>query len=236
MNNQEPIYIISDVHGCMKTLEVLVKKLPKDAKLVFVGDLIDRGVNSKDVVEFVKSNNYDCVLGNHENYMIESMKVLLNQPEFYNKSKWFINLGGKDTLNSYGNIDDLSSNLQFLKHLEWLETLPLYLEYKDHKIQDRYLVVSHSHIVDKWQYRNHNLDSDEYKSFKETILSSRYKKYDNKNIFNVFGHTPIENEIIENYRASIDLGCVFDNKVNLKGYLCALEFPSLKIYKQTKLD
>ena len=45
------MYIIGDVHGCYNTLMELIAKLPKDAKLCFVGDLIDRGPNSKDVVE-----------------------------------------------------------------------------------------------------------------------------------------------------------------------------------------
>ena len=36
-------YIIGDVHGHYQTLLSLVAKLPQDAKLIFVGDLIDRG-------------------------------------------------------------------------------------------------------------------------------------------------------------------------------------------------
>jgi len=40
-------YIIGDVHGEYQTFLALVEKLPKDAKLVFAGDLIDRGSQSK---------------------------------------------------------------------------------------------------------------------------------------------------------------------------------------------
>ena len=40
-------YIIGDVHGEYQTLLALVEKLPKDAKLIFVGDLIDRGLQSR---------------------------------------------------------------------------------------------------------------------------------------------------------------------------------------------
>ena len=58
--------IIGDVHGCYKTLIALIEKLPKDRNITFVGDLIDRGPGSKDVVEFVRKNNYRCVRGNHE--------------------------------------------------------------------------------------------------------------------------------------------------------------------------
>lgn len=51
----ENIYIISDVHGCYKTLLALIDKLPnkKDSKIVFVGDLVDRGANS--IVRYLMS-------------------------------------------------------------------------------------------------------------------------------------------------------------------------------------
>ena len=39
-------YAIGDVHGEYETMIRLVEKLPKDAKLFFVGDLIDRGPDS----------------------------------------------------------------------------------------------------------------------------------------------------------------------------------------------
>lgn len=64
-------YIIGDVHGEYDTLAALVEKLPKDADVVFVGDLIDRGAKSKEVIEFMRKNNYRSVLGNHEQLMIE---------------------------------------------------------------------------------------------------------------------------------------------------------------------
>lgn len=46
-------FVIGDVHGCYYTLLNLVKKLPSDANLIFVGDLCDKGNFSKEVIEFV---------------------------------------------------------------------------------------------------------------------------------------------------------------------------------------
>jgi len=43
-------YIIGDIHAEYKTLLALVEKLSKDAKLIFVGDLISRGSQGKEVV------------------------------------------------------------------------------------------------------------------------------------------------------------------------------------------
>ena len=73
----EQIYIIGDVHGCYKSLLALIEQFPnkQNSKIVFVGDLIDRGINSYEVIEFVKNNNYDCVMGSHE-------KALLQYSEF----------------------------------------------------------------------------------------------------------------------------------------------------------
>ena len=226
----DKIYIIGDVHGCYKTLLALVDKLPKNARLCFVGDLVDKGTNSKEVIEFVKNNNYDCVLGNHEKKMYESVPEILKDSNTKNHP-WITKYEGAATLDSYSN------NINLLKeHTTWLEQLPLYLEYKDLKTKDdRYLVVSHSHILESWQYRNYQKNGSEYKSFENECLLSRYKNYDNKNIFNVFGHTPLPKPQIEKHKANIDLGCFYKN-VNIKGSLCALEFPSMKVFVQENVE
>ena len=67
------IYIVSDVHGCYKSLLALIEQFPnkQNSKIVFVGDLVDRGKNSYDVVKFVMENKYDCVKGNHEEMLLE---------------------------------------------------------------------------------------------------------------------------------------------------------------------
>lgn len=230
---EEQIYIIGGVHGCYKTLLALIDKLPKDAKVCFVGDLCDRGKNSKDVIEFVKSNNYDCVIRNHEKMFIENAKEILKTDKIDEESSFWINkCGGQETLNSYDNDKEL-----LIKHITFLETFPLYHEYKDSKIDNRYLVVSHSNVGEQWQYRNKDKESLDYKDFEKTILYSRFKNYDNKEIFNVFGHTPVEKIDVENkYKLNIDTGCVYHNGSSLKGYLSALEFPSLKVIKQENIE
>lgn len=68
--------IIGDVHGGFDTLRKLVDKLPQDENICFVGDLIDRGPKSVEVVDFVIDNGFDCVLGNHEDLMIQAEKYL----------------------------------------------------------------------------------------------------------------------------------------------------------------
>ena len=55
--------IIGDVHGEYDLLMKLTKKLPKGRKLCFVGDLIDRGPDSKKVVDFVTKNRHVSIKG-----------------------------------------------------------------------------------------------------------------------------------------------------------------------------
>lgn len=225
--NDESIYIIGDVHGCFKTLKALVNQLPKNSHICFVGDLINKGKNTADVLDFVIENNHDCVLGNHELFMIEDLPLILENEENIEKSSWILNYGGKETLDSY------KSELKLKEHLVYLKSLPLYLEYKDILLENRYLVVSHSQVGNKWKFRDYPISSIEYKKFKNTVLNGRYKNFDNKDIYNVFGHTPLSETDINEFRANIDLGCVYGET----GYgLCALEFPTLKIFIQENIE
>jgi len=231
-------YIIGDVHGCIKTLKALINRLPKDAKITFVGDLVDRGEDSKAVIEFVRNNNYDCVMGNHEVLFIENYKLLKQSTRLLNLNNWYNLNGGYETLKSYHKIfSNFMESSQLKQDIEWLEKLPSYLEYPNIKNDEgRYLVVSHSSVGNKWQYKDYDFNSQEFKKFEKQVIWSRDKKiYDNKNIFNIFGHTPVENIEISNYYANIDKGCVYTDG-DMLGYLVAIEFPSLKIIKQKNID
>jgi serine/threonine protein phosphatase 1 len=50
-------YVIGDVHGEYETLRTLIQKLPKNSDIVFVGDLVDRGAKSRQVIELIRKNN-----------------------------------------------------------------------------------------------------------------------------------------------------------------------------------
>jgi len=236
----EKLYVVGDIHGCYKTLLALIKKLPnkEKSKICFVGDLIDRGSNSKDVIEFVKLNNYDCVLGNHELFFIDNVPKVLEDEINDEVKKWLYSYGGKETLKSYLMDNSTLDKELLLTHLEYLKSLPNYIEYKNLKTKDnRYLVVSHSNLGDKWQFKDYSKDSVEYQQFLKMIHFGRFKNYDNKDIYNVFGHTPIEKvDIANGYKTNVDTGCVYDNGINLKGYLTALEFPKLRVIKQENTE
>ena len=233
MYENKQIYIIGDVHGCYKTLLALIEQLPnkQNSKIVFVGDLIDKGANSCEVIEFVKNNNYDCVIGNHDEMMVLYSQYLENDRQHEDLKYWLFRCGGEATLNSYSSIQ------KFHEHIEYLKSLPHYIEYKDYKTLDnRYLVVSHSTVGKMWNLRN-STNKDDVEEFNEFVKWSRWKNFDNGDIFNVYGHTIFQEPLLNDYSCGIDLGCFYKNKEKLANpRLCALEFPSMKIYTQESLE
>ncbi|MEA3289428.1 MAG: metallophosphoesterase family protein [Campylobacterota bacterium] len=229
-------WIIGDVHGSIKTLEALLKKLPKDDMIIFVGDLVDRGENSKEVIDLVRANGYDCVLGNHEESMIEDGEQIIEDSNLITKLRWTsekYNYGGIDTLRSYKRCSDPMK--AFKEDINWLKTLPLYKEYPNIKNKDgRYLVVTHSCIDDTWDKRASidQFDKDDF--FNKVLYSRNQNPKDNKEIFDIFGHTPNKQPIIKDHFANIDTGACYADR-NL-GKLTAIEFPSMKIIQQENID
>jgi serine/threonine protein phosphatase 1 len=65
--------IIGDVHGHYDALLKLLEAVAPSEKepVYFLGDLIDRGPHSALVVEFVRKHRYRCLLGNHEQMLLE---------------------------------------------------------------------------------------------------------------------------------------------------------------------
>lgn len=94
-------YVVGDIHGCFKEYLRLEKKLIKDAarhdathRIISCGDLIDRGPESKEVVEHFRkeqqSGTHDLVLGNHEAMMLEVVHAF--RPDLFENitlPKWF---------------------------------------------------------------------------------------------------------------------------------------------------
>lgn len=239
-------FIIGDVHGCFDTLQALIKKLPKDADLVFVGDLIDRGTKSKEVVEFVKSNGYDCVMGNHEKMAIDEAVPIIQRMErqgFTPKSTLWTMNGGYAALESYvtvswKNLDDettpgvrperLFDQETFEEHIDWMLKLPIYLEYPEF---EKPLVISHSVIHNHWK----NRDNPSRFAEQEVLWGRSFHNLKDAGIFNVIGHTPQENgPTIKKIYANVDTGCFY--KKEGFGKLTALQYPEMKVFEQECID
>lgn len=107
---KDRIYAIGDIHGAHDLLDVLFEKVVEDAaaqtdmrimKIVFLGDYIDRGDNSREVLERLVAiqeglpDQVEFLMGNHESAMLG----FLEEP--YDGANW-IEMGGRQTLFSFG--------------------------------------------------------------------------------------------------------------------------------------
>jgi serine/threonine protein phosphatase 1 len=102
-------YVVGDIHGRLDLLEQLLEKIhediarrrPRKTLIVFVGDLIDRGPGSAQVVERLRTYRHKGVqpvflLGNHEEVLL---RILAGETDLITKWRWF---GGTECLGSYG--------------------------------------------------------------------------------------------------------------------------------------
>jgi serine/threonine protein phosphatase 1 len=114
------IYCVGDVHGCLEELKDLLGELKIDPidEFVFLGDYVDRGPNSKGVIEYLInfSKNHKCtfLMGNHEDMFINYIK----NPNFSNASLYLYPVnGGQQTMASYGTIEDIpQTHIEFLNN------------------------------------------------------------------------------------------------------------------------
>lgn len=212
-------YVIGDVHGDYDTLLELTDRLPRESKLIFTGDLIDRGEKSKEVVNFVKENNHKSVMGNHEMMMFTYGRSVLNTcknnaPLNHQYLPWYQN-GGTATLLSYGLIKIIDGQpeknplttekelQEFEEDIMWMESLPLYIETGFTK-NEKPVVVSHGSIDSVWELRNAHR---EFKTFYDTALTSRKIPNEKSGIYNIYGHTPQKNPDTSLHYLNIDTGC-----------------------------
>ncbi len=240
-------YIVGDVHGEYKALLNLVAKIPKKSQLIFVGDLIDRGSQSAQVVRFVREHNLSCVRGNHEEMMIEHGGAFIRsieQNESIEETNMWLKHGGVETLLSYGLVSLQGEKViphpfikefifQFKDDIEWMKSLPIYLELDALHSSGRAVVVSHSSIAPVWHMRH---ETQQRKVFVSTALWSRTIPLDKQPIFNIFGHTPQQFTVKEKqHYVNVDTGCYMKEKTGY-GLLSAYCVESGEVYSSGELS
>jgi serine/threonine protein phosphatase 1 len=103
------IYAVGDIHGCRDLLDQLLYKIeaddearaPADTQLIFLGDLADRGPDSRGVIDRLMtlgatSNNVQFIFGNHEELLMRAWEGDPRAAGVFNRN------GGRDTMLSYG--------------------------------------------------------------------------------------------------------------------------------------
>ena len=208
-------FAVGDIHGCYDKLAAMMKILPWDREngdvLLFIGDYIDRGPKSREVVEHlvnIRKQGGELVFlkGNHE-------KMLLDYYIHQKDQMLYVANGGAETIASYveGGIGRKAFVLPE-EHLEFFLSLSLYYETEDY-------IFVHAGLRD-----GVSLDAQS----EEDLLWIReefiYSAFDwNKRI--IFGHTALETPFVTPGKIGIDTGAVYGNK------LTAVELPRMKFYQ-----
>ncbi len=209
---EQKIFIIGDVHGCSEMLKRLVEKIgwdPGKDRLIFVGDYIDRGENSKGVVDFIVSlqeisPDVTCLIGNHETLFLDYLNGV--------DRKLFLLNGGMNTLESYEfhKIEN-EDNLLPPSHKKFFNSLESMVE-----LQGYYVV--HAGFKPGVPIEKQTLEDMVW--IRDSFI---YSEHDfGKKV--IFGHTPFYEPFIMDNKIGIDTGAVYGNR------LTCLELPEFRFH------
>ena len=202
---------IGDIHGCARTLDRLLSDLDiqPDDHLVFIGDYIDRGPDSKGVVdrllELRKTVTCTFLRGNHEDLFLG----YLDKDEY---DIWAIN-GGIATLESYR--DETGSITIPEEHIQFMRDTEILLETDD-------FVFVHAGMRPTLTVAE-NLENADPQVFmwERSHLKAAELPWE-KTV--VCGHTPVSEPVDKGNLLNIDTGCVFYTNPSL-GLLTAVRLP-----------
>lgn len=125
---------VGDIHGCSKALRSLIEAIDPqpDDRMIFLGDYVDRGPDSKGVIDQLLQLQRICetvfLLGNHEIMFRGALRGL--------DAQLWLQIGGRPTLTSYGGrLDNVHT-----EHCKFLENLlPYYEDEKNIYVHANYL-------------------------------------------------------------------------------------------------
>jgi serine/threonine protein phosphatase 1 len=217
-------FVIGDIHGCAATLRRLVDETLRPVlndRLYLLGDLIDRGPDSRGVLDFIfelreRGLPVSSVRGNHEEMCLQACDDL------YYLGLWTAN-GGLATLESFQ--ADGPGDIPH-PYRAFLDSLPLYILLDD-------FVIVHA-----------GLNFDPPDPFDDTgaMLWTRSPVVERQRIGGrrlICGHTPVPRNRLEaslnSSKIMLDNGCVFGGRPDT-GCLAALELESMTVQYQENID
>jgi serine/threonine protein phosphatase 1 len=251
-NFSNKIWAIGDIHGCYQELMALYKQLleaglqPEKDTVVFIGDYMDRGPDSKKVIDQLiewhkQYSHWIFIYGNHEDIFLNWYYGKQNYQE---DSQWscFLYNGGVQTLKSYGLSEPVKKLPQ--NHIDFItDTLRLFYE------TDKYIFVHGGLIPDSTIHQiKMLLNNKEYKGKAiksiDTIINALIwarddfidSEYDwGKKV--IFGHTPASKA----RWGTMGNPIVMKNKIGIDGAVCpganrnliAVELPEERFYFQS---
>ncbi|WP_276498446.1 metallophosphoesterase family protein [Pontibacter litorisediminis] len=221
-----PRYAITDIHGCARTLKAMVHdqlKLTKKDELYLLGDFVNKGPDSKGVIDFIlhlRKQRYQvqCLRGNHDQMLLKAVE----------KGEKALNLTPGEQELVLQSFDIKSFEQLSGKYVHFLDSLSYYLELPD------YFLV----------HAGFDFKQDDIFSDKEAMLNIRDYKPDWVRLCNkklLHGHTPTPLHAIkkaashQDQELNLDAGCVY-YKNAAYGNLVALDMDSQELYVQPNID
>lgn len=208
----QKIFVVGDIHGCFDKLCALMDKIPINNtrdQLIFIGDYIDRGPSSFDVVNYLidfkkRVPGTIFIKGNHED-------MLQNYLDGSDRFTYLLN-GGQQTMDEYLNRSDNKEPFPIPpEHLEFFNSLQLYYQ------TDDYIFV-HAGLRE-----NVPLESQD----KMDLLWTRDEFIHSDFNFGkrvIFGHTPFKEPLLQANKIGIDTGAVYGN------LLTCLQLPEMEFF------
>ncbi len=234
-------WVIPDLHGCARTLRVLVEEKIVPAggdQFYFLGDYLDRGPDPKGVMDYImylkESGHVVRVLkGNHEEYLLLANQMEKERkskfPLFRNKNRLFsewMRHGGGDTMRSFG-VKTVTSIPE--KYIDWLESLELYIETDDY-------VIVHAGL----NFDRRDPFEDEHAILWTMSFKPQPEKIENRTI--IHGHVPVSIDFLkhcldhpEKKYIPLDNGCYLPHRSGM-GHLVALELRSRTLVLQRNVE
>lgn len=198
--------IIGDVHGCIEELNQLLDKVSyqESDRLIFVGDLINKGPHSYQVVKKVRDLDAECVKGNHELRFIQYVRNKESGREKWEKIKL-----------EFG--DKLS------ECVDWLDQLPMYIDDPEFLVVHAGLAPGKKpeqttdHIlanIRTWDGIGADLNRASHPAW--------YDLYKEEKLI-IYGHWAMQGLCVKSHTIGLDSGCVYGNE------LSALLLPERKV-------
>lgn len=215
--------IVGDVHGCLSELKELLTKVQfknQIDRLIFVGDLINKGPDSFGVLQLVaRELETEVVMGNHEISFLRYINDTLESHELR-----YVTQGAKVAKHWKKLNAEMSADSSF-DWIDWLQQRPFYIE------EEQFIVVhagvaptmtlaeTPPHILTKirnWDGVGKNL--------KQPKDPAWYELYHAPKLI-IFGHWAEKGLVWRNNAIGLDTGCVYGKK------LSALVLPEKKLYQ-----
>jgi serine/threonine protein phosphatase 1 len=220
-------FVISDIHGCYKTLKHLIEEILQPSlsdNIYLLGDYVNKGPSIKATLDFImdlidRGFRLFPLMGNHEKNMLDAIDDSL---QFH----LFVEKGGVFTLRDFGveKVGDIPE-----KYLSFIQSLPYYIDKGD------WLLV----------HAGFNFSIDDPFSDKDAMLNIREMEnppqpWHGKKI--IHGHVPVTlGTVIDQMKKPghwnyfLDAGCVYPYRDGM-GFLTALELQENRLYVKECID